>query len=175
MGPPHGYTEIPTIWNLQSCPVYTGIKPGRRQSSMAARLSPMMRHKWTRAEAVREIAQNMCDACVMSVSPRFVENLSSASSSFSGIQWKTVPLEVPGDSDVRGWKLYMNDVYAAEVCGLIEQQKDGQFITKVMFYNRGRAIPANFFLSNTTDKDASKSISEFIVGGFGQGESLAVL
>jgi hypothetical protein len=69
----------------------------------------------------------------------------------------------------------MNNVYAAEVCGFIELQKDGQFITKVMFYNRGRAIPANFFLSNTTDKDSSKSISEFIVGGFGQGESLAVL
>ncbi len=96
----------------------------------------------------------------------------SFSSSFSGIQWKILPLEVTGDSNVRGWKMFMNDVYAAEVCGFMEQQKDGQHVTKLMFYNKGRAIPANFFVSNTTDKDASKSISEFLVRGFGQGECL---
>jgi hypothetical protein len=182
MGPPQGYTESPNIWNLQSSPFYTGVKPVRRQTSMAAGLSDKMRHMWTRVEAVREIAQNMCDACVMSVYPRFFENTSSSSSpsfssspsssSFSGIQWKILPLEVTGDSNVRGWKMFMNDVYAAEVCGFMEQQKDGQHVTKVMFYNKGRAIPANFFVSNTTDKDASRSISEFLVGGFGQGECL---
>jgi hypothetical protein len=36
----------------------------------------MMRKKWTRVEAVREIVQNMCDACVMSLSPRYVSKLS---------------------------------------------------------------------------------------------------
>jgi len=134
---------------------------------MAARLSPMMRKKWTRVEAFREIAQNMCDACVMSLSPRFVGKLSCC-----GIKWTAVPLDV-GAADVCGWKMLLNGVYAAEVCGIIEADNasSGTYTATVLFYNRGRAIPANFFVSNTTDKaeDGVGSVSEFLVGGFGQG------
>jgi hypothetical protein len=51
----------------------------------------------------------------------------------------------------------------------------GSHTAKVLFYNRGRAIPANFFLSNTTDKDSASSVSEFLVGSFGQGELISSL
>jgi hypothetical protein len=136
----------------------------------------MMRKKWTRVEAVREIAQNMCDARVMSLSKSFLQNL------FSGIHWKVVPVVVPLDSEVRGWKFFLNGIYAAEVSAFIDREKDGQHTAKVAFYNRGRAIPAEFFLPNTTDKmektvsnktdkiekDWGKS-AQFLVGGFGQG------
>lgn len=174
MGPPSGCTDSHDVWQLQGCPVYTGIASGRRQSSMPGRLSSMMRKKWTRVEAVREIVQNMCDACVMSLSPRFVNRLSC------GIKWTAVPSDV-GVPDACGWKLLLNNVYAAEVCGIIEADNSGmgQYVgthtAKVLFYNRGRAIPANFFLSNTTDKDSAGSMSEFLVGGFGQGELISSL
>ena len=163
MGPPNGYNESLKTWSLHDCPVYNGVASGRRATSLVGRLSPMMRKKWTRVEAVREIAQNMCDACVMSLSKSFLQNLSS------GIHWKVVPVVVPLDSEVRGWKFFLNGIYAAEVSAFIDREKDGQHTAKVAFYNRGRAIPAEFFLPNTTDK-TDQSVSEpFLVGGFGQG------
>jgi hypothetical protein len=162
MGPPVGCMDRPDAWNLQGCPVYTGIASGRRQSSMVGRLSPMMRQKWTRVEAVREIAQNMCDACVMSLSPKYVKKLSC------GIKWTAVPLHTT-DADVCGWKMLLNGIYAAEVCGIIEEDQSGTHTAKVLFYNSGRAIPVSFFLPNTTDKAAASCVTEFVVGGFGQG------
>ena len=166
MGPHNGYVESLNVWSLRDGPVYTGTAKGIRATSMAAGLTKNMRQAWPIEAAIREISQNMFDACVMSVSHRFLDNLSSSSS--SGILWKAVPL----DGDVRGWKLYMNGVYAAEVCGWIEpQKKDSQeFVAKVMFYNRGRAIPASFFVPKTDKDQVSSSIQEFLVGGFGQGE-----
>jgi hypothetical protein len=100
MGPPNGYSESLKTWSLHDCPVYNGVASGSRQTNMVGRLSPMMRKKWTRVEAVREIAQNMFDACVMSLSKSFFQNLSS------GIHWKVVPVVVPLDSEVRGWKFF---------------------------------------------------------------------
>ena len=112
----------------------------------------------------------MCDACVMSLSLRFIFKLSC------GIKWTVVPLKVAAD-DVRGWKMLLHGAYAAEACGFIEADNagmgeiTGMHNNKVLFYNRGRAIPANFFSSNTTDKDMAGSASEFLVGGFGQVDS----
>jgi hypothetical protein len=86
-----------------------------------------------------------------------------------------------GVADACGWKLLLTNVYAAEVCGIIEADNSGMgqyvgtHIAKALFYNRGRAILANFFLSNTTDKDSTGSMSEFLVGGFGQGEFFSSL
>lgn len=65
--------------------------------------------------------------------------------------------------------MLLNDIYAAEVCGFIEADQNGTHTAKVLFYNRGRAIPVSFFLPNTTDKAAGSCVTEFIVGGFGQG------
>ena len=70
--------------------------------------------------------------------------------------------------------MLLNGVYAAEVCGIIEADNanSGTYTAKVLFYNRGRAIPVNFFISNASDKvndRVSVSVSEFLVGGFGQG------
>jgi hypothetical protein len=65
-------------------------------------------------------------------------------------------------------EIFLNGIYAAEVCAFIDREKDGQHTAKVAFYNRGRAIPVEFVLPNTTDKD--QSVSEpFLVGGYGQG------
>ncbi len=70
-----------------------------------------------------------------------------------------------GVADACGWKLLLTNVYAAEVCGIIEADNSGMgqyvgtHIAKALFYNRGRAILANFFLSNTTDKDSAGSMS----------------
>jgi hypothetical protein len=127
-----------------SKPVHTSIT--------GSDLSEMTRELWGLPEAVRELAQNATDAIVRAAHP-----------APDTVEWSAT-------ATPHGGRFLLNGAYGGEWAVVHDAAAyQGRGVVRLLFYNRGRAMPPDAFLQGYTDKSTAEARKLQLAGGFGSG------